>query len=122
MAWERMPAKTGEVLQYLKKAAREMRIVTYGEIASDAGLAASGTGSPLGYIRDEVCRTRGLPWLTAIAVNAGTKLPGGSFFPDGAGLEADLESDDFRIWWRAMVLQVFATDWSAVELQPPADR
>jgi hypothetical protein len=121
MAWTYVPAQTEEVFEYLKRAAREMRTVTYGEIAADTGLAAPGTGFPLGYVRDEVCRARGLPWLTAIAVNAGTKLPGGSFFPDGAGLSADLESDDLRIWWRAMVLQVFATDWSAVELQPPAD-
>lgn len=71
-------------------------------------------------IRDEVCRARKLPWLTAIAVSANSRLPSGGFFPDDAGVSANLESDDFKIWWRGMVLQVFATDWSAVELQPRA--
>ena len=122
MAWSYVPAKTEEVFEYLKKAAREMRTVTYIELAEAVGLAAVGIGFPLGYIRDEVCRARKLPWLTAIAVSANTRLPSGGFFPDDAGVSANLESDDFKIWWRGMVLQVFATDWSAVELQPPAGR
>ena len=29
--------------------------------------------------------------------------------------------DDFTIWWRAMVLAVFATDWSTVTLGTPSD-
>ena len=117
-----MPAQTEEVFEYLKKAAREMRTVTCGEIAADTGLAAPGTGYPLGYIRDEVCRARGLPWLSAIAVSATTRLPGGAFLPEGAGVSADLDSEDFKIWWRGMVLQVFATDWLVIEFQSVSGR
>ena len=63
------PAKTDEVFSELVKAAQGMRTVTYGELANSAKLAKPGIGRPLGYIRDEVCRARGLPWLTVIAVN-----------------------------------------------------
>lgn len=116
MPWDKVPAKTADVLQVLKTAAREMRTVTYAELAQRTGLAQPGVGQPLGYIRDEVCRARDLPWLTALAVKKQTRLPGGSFFPDDAGMSADLESDDFRNWWQAMVMRVYAWDWSSVEL------
>ena len=111
-----MPAKTEEVFQALTAAAREMRTVTYVELAERAGLAAPGVGHPLGYIRDKVCRARDLPWLNAIAVNKQTRLPSGSFFPDDTGVSADMESDDFKTWWRAMVMRVYAWDWEAVDL------
>lgn len=109
------PAKTDEVFSELVKAARAMRTVTYGELAERARLAKPGIGRPLGYIRDEVCRARGLPWLTVIAVNGKTGRPGDSFLPRGAGMDPD----DLEVWWRAMVLQVFATDWRGVECSPP---
>ena len=113
-----MPARTEEVFRVLKEAARKMRTVEYGDLAEEVGLAKPGVGMPLGYIRDELCRARGLPWLTALAVSRINGLPGGSFLPDGISLP----KDDFPVWWRAMVLQVFATDWAEVELPPPADQ
>ena len=122
MRWETKPARTDEVFRHLASVARDMRLVTYGELANEVGLAAVGIGQPLGWIRDEVCRARGLPWLTAIAV-AQNGLPSGAFFPDDSGISLDPENrDDFRVWWRAMVLQVFATDWSTVECRPVDDR
>ena len=114
------PAKTDEVFSELVKAAREMRTVTYGELAARAKLAKPGIGQPLGYIRDEVCRARGLPWLTVIAVSGTTGLPSAAYLPTGARIEMD--PGDFRVWWRAMVLQVFATDWRGVECGPPKRR
>ena len=104
------------MFQALKVAVREMRTMTYGELAERAGLAKPGVGPPLGYIRD-VCRERDLPWLNAIAVSKLTRLPSDSFFPDDAGISADLKSDDFKSWWRAMVLRVYVWDWSAVDLR-----
>lgn len=111
------PAKTDKVFCELVKAAREMRTVTYGELAERAKLAKPGIGQPLGYIRDEVCRARGLPWLTVIAVSSETGLPGAAYLPSGARMEMEL--GDFRVWWRAMALQAFATDWRGVECGPP---
>lgn len=123
MAWTRIPAKTDVVFDRLTKAAREMRTVRYADLADECGLAAAGLGMQLGYIRDEVCRAKGLPWLTAIAVASSTGLPSTTgFFPeDGCmSLTPQTPRDDFTIWWRAMVLAVFATDWSTVTLGPPA--
>ncbi len=117
--WETVPAKTDDVFHRLASAARDMRIVRYIELASDVGLAAVGIGQPLGYIRDEVCRARGLPWLTAIAV-AKDGLPSGGFLPGDSSIS--LNPDDFKVWWKAMVLQVFATDWSTVECRSVGDR
>ena len=118
MTWETKPAKTDDVFHHLASAARDMRIVRHIELAKDVGLAAVAIGRPLGYIRDKVCRPRGLPWLNAIAV-AKDGLPSGSFFPDDSGISLNPDNrDDFKVWWRAMVLQVFATDWSTVECRP----
>ena len=111
MPWSSMPAGTETVFKRLKESAREMRTVRYMDLAEEAGLAAVGLGQPLGYIRDEVCRAHGLPWLTSIAV-AKNGVPGPGFF---VGTDLTL-GEDFEVWWRAMVLQVFATDWSSIEL------
>jgi hypothetical protein len=105
-----MPAKTSEVFELLKRRAKEMRTVTYGEIAEEAGLANEQVGHPLSYLRDHVCRARKLPRLDAIAVNHETWRPSHGFLP---GVEL---GEDFERFWRGMVLQVFAYDWDGVEL------
>lgn len=107
-----MPAKTKEVFEYLKKCASEMRTVTYGEIAETFSMGkGQAVRYALGYIRDEVCRARGLPWLNAIAVNAQTRRPGDSFLPAGVAVGRDEER-----MWRGMVLQVFVYDWDTVSV------
>jgi hypothetical protein len=105
----KIPAKTEEVFEYLKVCAGQMRTVTYGEVADAVGLTPIGMAYPLGYIRDEVCRPRGLPWLNAIAVNQQTRRPGDSFLPAGVAVGRDEER-----FWRGMVLQVFVYDWDQV--------
>ena len=110
------PKGTDKVYAELVKAAREMRTVPYGSLAEAAGLAKPGIGRPLGYIRDQVCRPRGLPWLTVIAV-AADGLPSEAYLPSDSTMS--LQPGDQRIWWRAMVLQVFATPWHAIECEPP---
>lgn len=105
----RIPAKTRQVFNYLKRCASQMRTVTYGEIAEEVNLAKPGVGRPLGYIRDQICRNRGLPWLNAIAVNAYTDRPGTGFLPE----DMNISETDQELLWRGMVLQVFAFDWSS---------
>src|SRR5690606_7047322 len=61
----KMPAKTEAVFDYLRLCARQMRTVTYKEVAEATVLAKPGVGRPLGYIRDQICIARGLPWLNA---------------------------------------------------------
>ena len=109
------PAKSQQVFDYLKQCAADMRTVSYGEIAKACGLAPAGIGYQLGFVRDEICRKRGLPWLSAIAVNADTRRPGGSFLPEGIAL-----GDDGDRLWRGMVLHVFAYDWTSVPFADPS--
>lgn len=113
MSYSQVPAKAREVFEFLKDCASQMRTVTYGEIAEEVGLAKPGVGRPLGFIRDEVCRRRGLPWLNAIAVNAETGRPGEGFLP----LDFAVTRDDEELLWRGIVLQVFAYDWTSVSFE-----
>ena len=109
------PAKTGEVFEYVKRCATEMRTVTYKEIACAVGLAKPGVAYPLGYIRDEICRKQGLPWLTVIVVNADTRRPGEKFLPN----EVEFGQDN-ELLWRGMVLQVFSYPWERVSFPEEA--
>ncbi len=104
-----IPAKTREVFEYVKKCAGDMRTVSYEEVGDAVGLPAIGMSKPLGYIRDSICRERGLPWLNAIVVNKGTRRPGDAFLPAGVAMGRDEE----RLW-RGMVLHVFGFDWEGV--------
>ena len=88
--------------------------MTYDELDEECGLAPSGTGYQRGFVRDEICRRRGLPWLGAIVVNPDTRPPGGSFLPEGVTL-----GDDGDRLWRGMVLHVFAFDWLWVPFEQP---
>lgn len=109
----KIPAKTAEVLEVLKQCAGHMRTITYGEIAEQCGLAAPGVGYQVGYIRDHVCRAHGRPWLSVIVVSTDGMRPSGNFLPD----ELSLPEDETEVWWRGMVLQVYAYDWSGVTLE-----
>lgn len=110
--WNHGPAKTKPVLDYLERCAREMRTVTYKEVGEACEIAPVGLGRQLAFIRDEVCRARGLPWLTAIVVqSANDRRPGEGFVPEGT----TFNSHDAVQMWRGMVLQVFATEWGAIE-------
>jgi hypothetical protein len=109
-----VPAKTEAVFEYVKKCAVEMRTVTYKEVAEQVGLVAVGMAFPLGYIRDHVCRPRGLPWLNVIVVSGGpTKRPGEKFLPPKFEF-----ADSEELFWRGMVLQVFAYPWKDVSFNP----
>src|SRR4051812_7104128 len=92
--WPTKPAKTDAVFEYLKECARDMRTVTYEDLASKVGLAKPGVGRPLGYIRDRLCRDQELPWLNAIAVKKHSRRPGDAFLPRGLKI-ADVEE---RLW------------------------
>jgi hypothetical protein len=113
--WDRMPKNTPAVFDHLVILAGEMRTATYSQVACAIGedegreIAPVSLGWPLGFIRDRVCRDRGLPWLNALVVNAGTRLPGDSFLP------SEIEfGDDAHVLWRGAVLMVFAYPWETV--------
>ena len=110
-----MPAKTPEVFTYLKQCAREERTAEYGEIGDrkDVNLQPAFRLIPLlNYIRDEICVPQGLPWISALVVNKETRLPGNGWLPEGT----TIANAHLPLFWRGIVLQVFATDWSKVEI------
>jgi len=113
--WNNAPKNSQQVFEYLKTLASRMRTATYGEIASAIGLeedreiAPISLNYPLGFIRDQICRPRGLPWLNALAVSASTGLPGDSFLPPGVSF-----GNDECILWRGAVLAVFGYPWEQI--------
>jgi hypothetical protein len=113
--WNDSPKNSRAVFEYLKFLAKRMRVESYGEIALAIGkeegheIAPVSLNYPLGFIRDEICRKRGLPWLNALAVNATTWLPGESFLPSGVAF-----GDDELVLWRGAVLAVFGYPWESV--------
>ena len=116
--WDRAPKNSHAVFEHLKVLAMRMRVESYGEIAHTIGraesreIAAVSLSYPLGFIRDEICRRRGLPWLNALAVNGATWLPGDSFLPEGVAF-----GDDERVLWRGAVLAVFGYPWETVTVK-----
>ena len=111
-----MPRGTEIVFEQLKVAAAAPRLVSYSELMAAAGLPAVHAGARLDYIHARLSeQSPGLPWLVAIAVSKSSGMPSGGLFRN-EGFELDLKKPSHRVWWRAMVLHVFATDWSGVEL------
>ncbi len=98
--------------------ASRMRVEPYGEIADAIGqgegrtIAAVSLNKPLGFIRDKICRPRGLPWLNALAVSGKTWIPGDSFLPEGVAF-----GEDERVLWKGAVLAVLAYPWETVTLE-----
>jgi alkylated DNA nucleotide flippase Atl1 len=112
-AMAKMPKKTKEVFAYVKDCARKMRTVTYGEIAQALKMGrGQAVRYALGYIRDEVCERRHLPWLNAIVVNGREWYPGDSFLP----AKVRFNSSNKHLLWRGVVVQVFTFNWDPVEL------
>ncbi len=116
--WTDAPKNTKAVYEHLTLLAKRMRVETYGEIAAAIGededreIAPVSLSRPLGFIRDSICRERGLPWLNALAVSSKSWLPGDSFLPEGVAFGADQQ-----VLWRGAVLTVFAYPWETVKLR-----
>ncbi|MCB9647869.1 MAG: hypothetical protein H6730_14865 [Deltaproteobacteria bacterium] len=116
--WTKAPKNSEAVYKHLTRQASLMRVESYGEIAATIAeaegrqIAPISLRFPLGFIRDEICRPRGLPWLVALAVNDSTWLPGDSFLPDGVAF-----GQDEAVLWRGAVLSVFAYPWETVDLE-----
>ncbi len=111
--WDDAPKGSKETFEFIKERAKYMRTVSYEELGAAVGLPPIGTNRPLGFIRDAICRPRGLPWLNALAVGKGTHVPGESFLPEGVSEEG---TKNELLWWRGMVLQVYAYPWETLNV------
>jgi hypothetical protein len=70
-------------LPHLVDCAKRGRTLTYGELGRRINKHHRPLPLALGYIRDEICRPRGLPLLNVIVVNQDSDVPGESFLPHG---------------------------------------
>lgn len=121
--WTNAPKSSSETYEVLTECAAYMYTITYEDLADRVASvrrdkkrpSAVSLRLPLGFIRDHICRPKGLPWLNALAVNKQTLLPGESFIPAGARGRKSNPKDEF-LWWRGMVLQVYAYPWDQLEL------
>ena len=111
----KMPKHTPAIFEVLKQCADDMTAISYGDLAERVGVHPRNVNRPLGYIRDVVCRPHGRPWLSVLAVNAKSRWPGNAWTNDDS-VQILKEEDGKRIW-RGMVLQVYAYDWSGVEIE-----
>lgn len=86
--------------------------ITYGEIGRRIGIHHRPVRFLLGYIRDEICRRRGLPLLNVIVVKKDTGLPGVSFLPEDT---SHLTAEEYERRFEDLRDEVFAyAEWDAL--------
>lgn len=92
-----LPKKTKEVYLVLREYAAKNECVAYNVIANEVDLANRGVSLPLYYIWG-FCQGRGIPHLSAIAVNKNTGLPGPGYSVDEQELK-DIQRRVFAYTW-----------------------
>jgi hypothetical protein len=112
MASEKIEDYGAKLLPYLVQAAKTRKTPTYGELAEKIGVHHRVMNRILGYIRDDICFTRGLPLITCIVINQGTRLPGADWLPQGT---TNLTEEEYKAEYERFRDQVFAyKDWNAL--------
>lgn len=110
-----MPLGTPAILKVLKRCAANKTTITYTDLVKGTSIQRQNVGDQLSYIHKQVCLPYGRPWLCVLAVSKGkTGRPSrgiaratGVAFEGAAGARL----------WREKVEEVYAYDWSEVELE-----
>ena len=88
------------------------KTITYGELGRRIGIYHRSLSFLLGYIRDEICRRRGLPLLNVIVVYKSNGLPGKSFLPEDL---SHLTHEEYRRRFVELRDEVFAySGWDSL--------
>ncbi len=88
------------------------KTITYGELGRRIGIHHRSLSFLLGYIRDEICRRRGLPLLNVIVVYKSNGLPGKSFLPEDLN---HLTDEEYRRRFEELRDEVFAySEWDVL--------
>ena len=88
------------------------KTITYKELGGKIGIHHRPVRFLLGYIRDEICRRRGLPLLNVIVVSKSTGLPGKGFLPEDL---SHLTDEEYRRRFEELRDEVFAyAGWDAL--------
>lgn len=105
------------ILKRLKECASQKTTITYGGLVEGTGIIPRNAGRPLTYIHEQVCLPYGRPWLCVLAVRKCKKepcLPGpGIVGATGVSFEEPGGAD----LWREKAQDVYAYDWTDVELE-----
>ena len=62
-------------MPHLVRYAKSHQTVTYNDLADEIGRHHRAIPHALGYIRDDICTPRQLPFISAIVVNAQSENP-----------------------------------------------
>jgi hypothetical protein len=120
MATELTIERAELILPHLVDCAKHRRTITYGDLGRKIGVHHRAISRPLGYIRDEICAPRGLPFITALVISQTTEMPGDNWLPEGTG---HLTSDQYQEEYEKFRGEAFDCDkWDAVleELSLPS--
>lgn len=112
MATEKIIEYSRRALPFLIYCAQQRRTLTYKELAEHAGCHHRVVAHILGYIRDEICAPRDLPYINAIVIRQDTGLPGDAWLPEGTG---HLSDQEYREQFEQFRDRVFAfSGWNAL--------
>ncbi len=105
MATEKIIEYSRRALPFLIYCAQQRRTLTYKELADHASCHHRVTAHILGYIRDEICAPRTLPYINAIVIRQDNGLPGDAWLPEGT---AHLTDTEYREQFEQFRDKVFA--------------
>lgn len=112
MATEKIIEYSRRALPFLIYCAQQRRTLTYKELAEHAGCHHRVAAHILGYVRDEICTPRKLPYINAIVIRQDTGLPGDAWLPEGTG---HLSEKEYREQFEQFRDRVFAfSGWNAL--------
>jgi len=105
MPSDRYREKALRALPVLVDCAQRRQTISYKELGEKIDVYCRNVGRVLAHIRDDICQPRCLPLITAIVVTHATRLPGGSFLPEGT---KHLTKKQYRLRFQDLRDQVFA--------------
>lgn len=91
MATEKIIEYSRRALPFLIHCAQQRRTLTHKELSEHAGCHHRVAAHILGYIRDDICAPRKLPYINAIVIRQDTGLPGDAWLPEGTDHLSDRE-------------------------------
>ena len=109
--------RTHNLFNLLKQCAAQGVTLTYTEVEHRTGIHKQDF-SQLTYILENVLLPQGLPRLDALVVRRDTRIPGEGFWVREAQPDPDLR----LLRWMELRDEVFAYDWSDIELPESTQR
>ena len=83
MATQKISDYSMRALPFLIHKAQQRETLTYKELTDYVGCHHRVAGHILGYIRDDICTPRNLPFINAIVIRQDTLEPGDGWLPEG---------------------------------------